>query len=443
MTGFDARRIARNAGWLYFRLIAVAAADIVSVRVVLGALGVRDYGVYSAVMGVLAALFVLNSVLQLTAQRFLSCEMGKGAAGLRSQFASLLGVTLLLCLGAVLVSETAGLWFVRTRMDFQGEVVQAVRVFHIGVLLMVVKAVQIPFASILVASERMNVLAKISVAESALALGLACLMVVFGIAGPVEYVGVLLMAALVVLAVYARQCRRRFPQLGLLPCLRFGKMCEQLGFFGASSIASFANMLRYNGVNVLINLFAGTPFNATWHMAMQLGGQLYGIVGGLQQAAVPQVVKLWEHDDKRPFWTLTAGVLRWSFLLMLVCVVPLCVFTRQFLSLWIGGELPPESVAFVRCVALHFLFDALTGAPEMAILATGRVVRYQAGVSCVTGSGFFLAWAFLAVGLPPWTSVAAVAFTNLLAFGYHLWYMKRYMGLGVRSFLKRILVSRR
>ena len=48
----DARRIARNTGWLYVRLCIVTFSGLASVRIVMNALGVSGFGVYSAVSGV-------------------------------------------------------------------------------------------------------------------------------------------------------------------------------------------------------------------------------------------------------------------------------------------------------------------------------------------------------------------------------------------------------
>ena len=88
----DVRRIARNAIWLYVRLGVTTLTDFAVVRVVLNALGVEGYGVFSVVMAVVTALQFLDGTLQSTAQRFLSYEIGcKGGKGVPECLSSACG----------------------------------------------------------------------------------------------------------------------------------------------------------------------------------------------------------------------------------------------------------------------------------------------------------------------------------------------------------------
>lgn len=437
-SGFDAKRIARNTGYLYFRLAVVTVADLIAVKAVLNALGVTGYGVFSAVTGVVTSLLFLNGTLRGTAQRFLSFEAGKVKKGdVAGAFAAVSGLTVVLCVLIVLIGETAGIWFLKTWVKFPVDArPSALAIFHLGIVGMVLRTLQVPFDSLIVATERMDFFAKISVIEALTTLG-ASYAVMLAPSAKTEYYAVfLLIDAALILAIFAWYCRRRFPSVRFSLRFRLVHILEQGGFFSWSILGAIANVLKYQGVSMLVSVYAGTLFTATWSMAMKIGFNLYGIVGNFQQAFFPQVVKLWAHANKRPFYILTAGTLRWSFLLMGICVAPLLFATRPVLDFWIGGELPPQAVAFTRCVAVHFLFDALTGPLSTAIVATGRIAHYQIGLSLVMGSGFVVAWIALSLGLPPWTSVGSVAATNALALVYRFAYMRRHMGLHVIPFLR-------
>lgn len=94
--GIDARRIARNAAWLYVRLAVVTVAGLVTVRVVMKALGVSGFGVYSAVSGAVSLIFFLQWTMELAVRRFLCVEIeGEDRASLAVTFTG--GLLLALC----------------------------------------------------------------------------------------------------------------------------------------------------------------------------------------------------------------------------------------------------------------------------------------------------------------------------------------------------------
>ena len=439
LDGIDARRIARNAGWLYVRLAVVTVSGLIAVRVVMNALGVSGFGVFSAVSGAVSLIFFLQWTMELAVRRFLCVEIEKGAV---SSLAETLTGGFLLALTAVLlfvgVAETVGRWFVQEKMSFGSESVgTALLMLQLLVCAQVLETVRLPFEALIVASERMVFFAKVSVLEALLALGAAGAVACVGGRGLEAYAGFLLVKSAVVFLVSVFYCRRTF---GRLVAFRRGvwrRFAEQAAFFGKSLLGDSANMLKYHGVNMLVNVHAGPAFNASWNMSMQVGTSLYGLVGNFQQAFFPQIVRLWTREDKRPFVVLLAGTIRWSAIVMGACALPLLVLTGPILVLWLGGTLPPQASAFTRCVAVHYFFDALIGPLHTAIVATGKIFRYNVFVSLIMASSFFLAWTCLAGGLPAWTSIASVAAVNVVAFLYRLHYVRRHLGVAVLPLLRK------
>ena len=432
--GYDARRIAWNTAWLYVRLAVVTVADVLAVRVVMTALGVEDFGVFSAVAAVVTSLLFLNGTLQSTIQRFLSRAFGSGGRSddVSAEFAVDLGLTAILCAGIACLGETAGLHYVVRCLDLADDrLPAAVSVLHIGVMVMVLRTLVVPFQALIISSEQMNAFAAISVIEAVLSLGSAFGMRFVPDCRIEAYAGLLLVAALVVLALYVVTCLRRHPSLRLVPTFRPSRLGESGAFFSWTVLSSLANALKYQGVAMLVGAYAGIAYSATWNISMKIGTSLYAIIGNFQQAYFPQIMKLWMAKDKRPFVLLLTLAQRWSALLMGVFCLPLAIAPGPILAFWIGGELPPQSVAFTRCVAIHFFIDALTGPLNTAALARGRLSDYMPFNALTMGSGFVLAWACLASGLPPWTSVASVLVSNVLSLAYRLWYVRVRMGIRI------------
>jgi len=316
----------------------------------------------------------------------------------------------------------------------------ALWVFHLGLATVVLQTLQLPFVAVLIASEKLGFLLKTAALDVLTVLAASGLVNVWRPAGIVGYAAVLCGGAAALLSVYAVYCRRAYPSVRVRPVCRLSELCEQGRFFLWSLLSTCANILKYQGVGVLINLYAGVLYNASWGVAMKVGF-CYGIViGNIQQGFQPKLVHLWLAKDTDGFWRLTAAAVRWTFLMAAVLTAPLVLWPRQSLGMWLGENALPDVERIVVCIAVHYLVDALTGPLTTAIVATGRIARYQVGVSVAMGSGFFLAWLALASGLPVWTAAGAVAFANLLSLVQRLAYMRNCMGLGVRRFIGLILL---
>ena len=72
------KTIAKNAVFLYIRMIIVTIITLFTSRIVLRELGFEDYGLYNVVGGVVTLFAFLRSSMNSSTQRFLSYEMGKG-----------------------------------------------------------------------------------------------------------------------------------------------------------------------------------------------------------------------------------------------------------------------------------------------------------------------------------------------------------------------------
>ena len=76
---------------LYIRMLLSMVVSLYTSRVVLGVLGVEDYGIYGVVGGVVAMFSFLNASMAGATSRFLTFEMGRGdEQRLRDTFSSAL-----------------------------------------------------------------------------------------------------------------------------------------------------------------------------------------------------------------------------------------------------------------------------------------------------------------------------------------------------------------
>ena len=425
----------RNTCWLCLRTAATAVADIVSARLAVKGLGVEGYGVFSSVWGVASMLMFLDGTLNVTARRFLASRLAVGRGEFLSAFRSLAAMTIAMAALMAAAGMAGGAWFVRTRLSLPPDAAcTALRVFRLCVAAMALRMLVTPLSAALVASERMGELASLAVLESVVALFAAAAAVHPCFSSPTPYAAFVLAGAAVVLAAYVVRCRA---VLGV-PEVKFAfdmrAVREEASFFAWMSSAAFANALKYHGVCTLLGVYAGSVYSAAWNVSMKTGFAIYSVAGCVHQAFFPRAVKLWERGEKGRF----AGVFSFSFWSSLGIAAffasPLLFAPEAVAHALAGAQPPPETAAFLRCVAVHFVIDAAKGPVHNAVLAVGRVALYQSVDSIIMASGFIFAWGFLAAGFPAWTSVASVAATNALSFIFRF----AYMAIAVDLFQKRM-----
>lgn len=75
----NSKRIIKNTGFLYLRMILLMCINIYASRVILDNLGIEDYGIYNVVGGLTSMFAFFQSSLANATQRFLSVELGKGS----------------------------------------------------------------------------------------------------------------------------------------------------------------------------------------------------------------------------------------------------------------------------------------------------------------------------------------------------------------------------
>ncbi len=432
-TADDARRIARNTAFMYLRWLLLAAGNLFAVRLVLSALGVESYGMVAAVGAVTAMLVFLNGVLQSTAQRFLSFALGKNEGGDPSDaFAAIAGITLMLCAAILLVGETVGLGFVACRLSVaEGMRPAAMAIYQAGIVHVLLDTLLLPVAALIGATERMGFFVRVSFVEALLSLSAAGALFALPSHRPEAYAALVALKSAIVLLLFVLHGRRLCPNMRWSVKFNISELREQGGYFFWSMLHAAANALKVNGVVLLVNQYAGVVHSASWRIGYEIGSVGGGIYNSFRQAYFPQLVKRWPLDDRRPFRSLTLGACRWSFALTSLFVVPVMVYTDAILALWIGHAPSASMVAFVRCFAVHYLLDSLVEPMHSAVLATGRIARYEVGQFLTIGTGFVFAFIALAAGLPAWTSVAAVAVGAGLNLAYHVVWLKLRLGIAV------------
>ena len=174
----DNKRIAKNTLFLYIRLLLVILVTLYTSRIILKILGVEDFGIFNIVGGIVSILGLMQSVMASAVSRFFMIELGRDDLVKLNQYFKLsiivyAGIALLV----LLLAETVGLWFLNNKLIISADRISAAHlVYHFSILSFVINIMTVPYNSIIIARERMNVYAYIGLAEVIMKLIIAYLL---------------------------------------------------------------------------------------------------------------------------------------------------------------------------------------------------------------------------------------------------------------------------
>ena len=166
------KRIAKNTFFLYIRMFFTLIVSLYTSRVVLQNLGIIDYGVYSTVAGFVSMFAFLNSTLSASMQRFYNFEGAKhGDDGYRKVYSAGILIHFIVMLIMLILLETFGLWYMNNVMVLPADrLFSAKVVFQTSVISLCLLLMSIPYSGSIIAAERMDFYAVVSIVETVLKL---------------------------------------------------------------------------------------------------------------------------------------------------------------------------------------------------------------------------------------------------------------------------------
>ena len=433
-------RIARNTLFLYFRQILIMLVSLYTVRVVLATLGAEDYGIYNVVAGVVVMFGFVNSAMATSVQRYLTFFIGKDdSEKTQAVFSKSLVIHGLICLIFIMLAETAGLWFLRTKLNIPARrSAAAFWCYQAAVATTIASIIRVPYNAVIIAYERMSFFAGLSVIEALLKLAVVFLLVVSPFDKLIAYSFLLAAVALLILAVYKLYCGRNFETARYRKSADKGLGKELVAFSGWSLFGAAANVANSQGTNIVLNIFTNVTVNAAMGIANQVNAAVYSFVGNFQTAFNPQIVKSWAAGETEEFNKLVFRTSKLSFLLLWLIVLPLWMNLKAVLSLWLK-TVPDYSIGFVRLILLYSLIDALNGPLWVAVQAGGKIRAYQIIVSVLIFTNLpfsILAFRFDAT---PYSVLIIRILLGIAINFYRIIYLGKNMGLGIPAFFLDVI----
>ena len=407
----NSKRIARNTLALYVRMTIMVLVGLYTSRVVLNALGQDDFGTFGAVGGVVALMGVFTGSFAGAISRFMAFEMGKEKSRLEEVFSTTVFIQIVLAVAVVIIAEAFGIWFLNTRMVIpEGRLPAANWVLQCSILMFVVNLLSVPYNAAIIAHEKMEAFAYISIAEALLALGAALTVRYSGGDKLILYSLLMLAVAVIVRVIYGIYAGRHFSECRFsLRRPDKGFLKEMASYAGWTFLGNGANVLNAQGINLLMNVFFGVRVNAARDVSVKLEGNVSRFIYNFSTAMNPQITKAYASGNLSYMHELVCKGSKYSFLLFYFFAMPLILEAPALLELWLVN-VPEYADTFVIISLLSSILVAAGNPFATAIFATGKVKRYQIVASLTNVMALPATWLLYYLGFPP-----QYAFLMLLA----------------------------
>lgn len=172
---------------------------------------------------------------------------------------------------------------------------------------------------------------------------------------------------------------------------------------------------------------------------MTVNSAVQGFVGNFTMAFSPQITKSYAAGDTAYAVHLANKGTKFTWLMMYIFIVPVCMEAETLLQLWLG-EVPELAPLFLRFAMFESLAVSSGQNLFKLIQADGHIKSYTVHAALTAGLIFPLVWLFFYMGAPVWAAylifIIDFLFLNLVRF-YDL---KRLMVFSVFQFLKDCII---
>ena len=387
MGNTNGKRIAKNTMILYIRMVVMILIALYTSRVLLKLLGVIDFGVYNVVAGIVEFATIFTGTMTAATQRFLSFDLGRlDIRAFNESFCSIYNIFILLCVLMMVVLIPVGIWMIYDFLVIPDDrQTAAIYVLICSVIAFVLSTLAIPYMSAIIAYERMDVFAYISIAETVSKL-LSAVLLFYVDGDKLVYYAIALLGFRILLnIVIAFYCKAKLPGCKYHLIWNYECIRKIAAFSGWSTIGATSNILMTQGHSVLLNVFFGPLVNAAKAISDRVKNFALMLAQNVFIAVTPQITKSYSVGNLEYSRKLVSVSSRLSFLLLFVACAPIVLEMKPILSLWLGAEyVTDDAVMFsVNCI-LFALLTTLEAPLTKMVQATGEVRNYELFVGFVT-----------------------------------------------------------
>lgn len=381
---FSKERILKNSLLLYVRMLFTMWLNLYATRLTLANLGIEDMGVYGVIGSIVSLFTVFTGGITSAVQRFITFELGLENGQPNKVFCSSLNVIFMLSGIMLVLLEVGGLWM----LEYEVNIPEASRdasfwVFQLSVLTCIVNTISIPYNALIIAHEKMDAFAIISIVQVVLNFLAAYCLSLFESNRLLMYAVLLTVASIFIRSIYQIYCHRKFEEAYYKFEIDWGKI-KQIGVFtSVSTVSGGLQIIASQGIVFVINIVFGVTINAVYSIALQLKNSILSFALNVQRAISPQITKTYANKEYDIYKKLVYSGSKLETYLIYLIIIPFLYRTNEILAIWLN-DVPEHMVIYAQCFVFISLMYAATGPLQTAVYATNKITHYLIIPDCIS-----------------------------------------------------------
>lgn len=374
---FNKNRILKNTILLYMRMLFTMWLNLYTTRLVLANLGVEDMGVYGVVGSITSMFTVFVSGITNAIQRFITFELGKKDGNINNVFSTSLNILFLTSFILLVLLEIGGIWVLNNKINIpESSVDAAFWVFQLSIVTCIINLISIPYNALIIAHEKMNAFAFISIIQVILTCITAYSLSLFEDNRLIIYAILMSVISILIRIIYQIYCHLKFKETKY----RFlidKKLVKDIGrYAGVSTVSSVLQLIANQGITFVINWTFGVTINAVYNISLQLKNSILSFSLNILKAISPQITKTYASGEIEAHKKLVYTGSKVEVFLIYFIMLPFLFKTEYIMELWLG-DVPKYAISFAKATVFISLTYSAFEPIRASVLATGKIAKFM------------------------------------------------------------------
>ncbi len=437
------QKVMFNSIVLYVKIIVTMLISLVSVPMILNALGKSDYGLYNLIAGVISMLSFLNSSMSITTQRYLSVAMGENNKDkLNTIYNVSLVLHLVVGLVIVLLFEICYMFIFDGFLNIEPNRIHAAKVvYQFIVASTFFTIVSVPYGAVMNAKENMLAFSIIAMIDSMLKLILAFYLSRCSFDRLVIYGGCIALISFMNVLFNQIYVSIKYKEFKISPIKFFNKdyFIKMLGFSGWNTLGAIAMIGRNQGIAVIFNLFCGTVANAAYGIANQINGVLGYFSSTFQRALNPQLMQSEGMNNRSRLISIALKSSKYSVWVISLFAIPLIIEMPYVLKLWLK-DVPEYTLRLSQLVLVLAIVYQFSVGLMSSIQAVGKIRNYFMVMSILILLNLPICYFILKKGFPLHYCIVVFIIIEFISLITRLLMAKRIVGIRFKNFVIEVFL---
>lgn len=437
-----ANRVVKNTGWLYAKIGVVMLLSFYTTRVVLDALGTRDFGVFNVVGGAIGMLGFLSGAMATSTQRFMSYAEGeKNVEGKVTIFNISLVIHLLAAICSALLLIVSGYFLLSFFLNIPAERMTAAYYVY-GSLIISTSAtiLSVPYDAVLNSHENMKYFAIISIFDALLKLCVAFSCKYVGSDHLISYGFLMAIVPIMNLLIMRTYCHSKYSEckISLRRYFDLAKAKEMLKFALWNLLGTIGGLVGNYGQTLISNRFFGVAINAAEGICGQIYAAILVFANNMMKSLNPVIVKSEgeKNHEKMILWSLRGC--KYSYVLFSWLTIPIFFEIDFILRLWLT-EVPEWTVFFVRLTFVRAQIEMLFVGLSSSLTACGNIKLYNKVFTTLFLFALFFVYVANLLGAGPDFRYWFMLLLIIIQWLSTIYICKKIVGLKIKHYISKVL----